>query len=315
MKNSLLTTSTGRRVLPIGRVYSTPGRNRRRADADWVSGKRPSMSVRRIGRNWYNSFANGGSSFTQNRFQIGVRLPIADSFSIRRHYMLQSANLPAGWNTNEILGISLVRHASALKPREALPLTAIDEGLLLNVTLNTTLGRWRPNIRMLTEGRFPQNRVASARFRFRPGMDYTLPLRMTRPPVVEVNNEFFIVPGTNSFASGGSFTQNRFQVGIRLPIADTFSIRPYYLLQSVNLPTGWVSSSVFGCGSSKLSSHQDVPSQTTIRHRRCASAKVQRQRAREIAMRISALSNLGRGINLRSQIHPTPGLPGQAASD
>ena len=30
-----------------------------------------------------NPFANGGSSYTQNRFQVGVRLPISASFSIR----------------------------------------------------------------------------------------------------------------------------------------------------------------------------------------------------------------------------------------
>jgi len=99
---------------------------------------------------------------------------------------------------------------------------------------------------MLTEGRFPENRVASARLRFRPGIDYTLPLRMARPPVVVASNEFFIVPGTNSFASGGSFTQNRFQAGIRLPMANSFSIRPYFMLQSVNRPTGWETNSIIG---------------------------------------------------------------------
>ena len=51
--------------------------------------------------------ANGGSSFTQNRFQIGVRLPIADWLSIRPYYILQTVNLPPGWDTNEIFGISL----------------------------------------------------------------------------------------------------------------------------------------------------------------------------------------------------------------
>jgi len=55
----------------------------------------------------YNPFANGGSSYTQNRFQVGVRFPIADSFSVRPYYLLQSVNLPAGWETNEIVGISL----------------------------------------------------------------------------------------------------------------------------------------------------------------------------------------------------------------
>jgi hypothetical protein len=98
----------------------------------------------------------------------------------------------------------------------------------------------------MVEGRFPDGRVASARFRFRPGVDYTLPLRIKRRPVLVVSNEFFVVPGTNSFAAGGSFTQNRFQVGVRLPITDSFSIRPYYLLQSVNLPAGWETNEIIG---------------------------------------------------------------------
>ena len=56
----------------------------------------------------------------------------------------------------------------------------------------------------------------------------------------------FFVPGTNSFAAGGSLTQNCFQVGIRLPITDFFTIRPYYLLQSVNLPSGWETDEIVG---------------------------------------------------------------------
>ena len=54
-----------------------------------------------------NPFANGGSSYTQNRFQVGVRLPIASSLSCPPYYLLQSVNLPTGWDTNEIVGISL----------------------------------------------------------------------------------------------------------------------------------------------------------------------------------------------------------------
>jgi Protein of unknown function (DUF2490) len=123
---------------------------------------------------------------------------------------------------------------------------AYENRLLLNVTMSTARGTWRTNLRTIVEGRFPDNRTASARLRFRPGVDYTLPLRMKRRPVLVVSNEFFVVPGTNSFAAGGSFTQNRFQVGVRLPITDSFSIRPYYLLQSVNLPTGWETNEIIG---------------------------------------------------------------------
>jgi hypothetical protein len=126
------------------------------------------------------------------------------------------------------------------------PTTSYENRLLLNITLSTSRGNWQPNLRTLIEGRFPENRVASARLRFRPGINYTLPLRMARRPVVVVSNEFFIVPGTNSFASGGTFTQNRFQAGVRFPISDFFSIRPYYMVQTVNLPTGWESNSILG---------------------------------------------------------------------
>ena len=126
------------------------------------------------------------------------------------------------------------------------PTVAYENRLLLNVTMATSRGAWRPNLRIMIEGRLPDSRPASARFRFRPGVDYTLPLRVKRRPVLVVSNEFFVVAGTNSFAAGGSFTQNRFQVGVRLPITDSFSIRPYYLLQSVNLPTGWETNEIIG---------------------------------------------------------------------
>lgn len=126
------------------------------------------------------------------------------------------------------------------------PSVAYENRLLLNLTLSTSRGRWRPNLRTLIEGRFPDGRIASARLRFRPGVDYTLPFRVSRPPVLVVSYEFFIVPGTNSFAAAGSFTQTRFQIGIRLPVTDSFSIRPYYLLQSVNLPAGWDTNHIVG---------------------------------------------------------------------
>jgi hypothetical protein len=122
-----------------------------------------------------------------------------------------------------------------------------ENRLQLNLTVGISRGPWRPNLRTLVEGRFPDNRPASARLRFRPGIDYTLPLRVTRPPVLVANNEFFLVPGNNPFANGGSaYTQNRFQVGIRQPITNSFSMRVYYMLQSVNLPAGWDTNEIVG---------------------------------------------------------------------
>jgi hypothetical protein len=126
------------------------------------------------------------------------------------------------------------------------PTTTFEHRLLLNVTLSGTLGRWRLILRTLTEGRFPQHRIASARERLRPGIEYDLPLRVARRPVLVVNNEFFIVIGANSFAAGGKYTQNRFQAGIRVPITESISIRPYYMRQSVNTPMGWDGNPVLG---------------------------------------------------------------------
>jgi Protein of unknown function (DUF2490) len=127
------------------------------------------------------------------------------------------------------------------------PAITYENRLQLNLTLSTARGPWRYNLRTLIEGRFPDDREASARLRFRPGVDYTLPLRSTWRPTIVVSNEFFIVPWTNPFANGGSaFTQTRAQIGVRLPIADSFSVRPYYLLQSVNLPKGWDTNEIVG---------------------------------------------------------------------
>jgi Protein of unknown function (DUF2490) len=127
------------------------------------------------------------------------------------------------------------------------PNITYENRLQFNVTLSKSMGSWQPTLRTLIEGRFVDNQSASARLRFRPGVDYTLPLRMARRPVLVVSNEFFLVPGNNPFANGGSsYTQNRFQVGVRLPFADSFSVRPYFLFQSVNLPGGWDKNEIVG---------------------------------------------------------------------
>jgi hypothetical protein len=126
------------------------------------------------------------------------------------------------------------------------PSVDYENRLQLNLTFSTAKGPWRPVFRTLIEGRFPEGRPASARLRFRPGIEYTLPVHMARRPVVVLNDEFFVVPGTNSFSAGGSFTQNRFQVGVRFPILDSLAIRPYYMLQSVNMTTGWDTNEIIG---------------------------------------------------------------------
>ena len=127
------------------------------------------------------------------------------------------------------------------------PKLTYENRLQLNVTVSKGRGPFRYNLRTLIEGRFPDDRPASARLRFRPGIDYTLPVRMARPPVLLVSNEFFLAPWFNPFANGGSaYTQNRFQVGVRQPVTDLVSMRIYYLWQSVNLPAGWETNEIVG---------------------------------------------------------------------
>lgn len=127
------------------------------------------------------------------------------------------------------------------------PAIEYENRLQFNITLSKARGPWRYNLRTLVEGRLPEGREASARFRFRPGVDYTLPLRTSWRPTAVISNEFFIVPWTNPFANGGSsYTQNRFQVGVRLPITSSLSVRPYFMLQSVNLPPGWDTNDIVG---------------------------------------------------------------------
>ena len=69
-----------------------------------------------------------------------------------------------------------------------------------------------------------------------------------RLPVLVVNNEFFIVPRSNPVRQrwqqlhpeplpGGSAA---------VPSPDSFSVRPYYMVQSVNLPSGWDTNQIAG---------------------------------------------------------------------
>jgi hypothetical protein len=124
--------------------------------------------------------------------------------------------------------------------------TEYENRILLNITVSRPQGTWRPNLRKLIEGRFPDNRGASARLRLRPGLDYILPFHTVRPLVLVVSNEFFLVPWNNPFANGGAYTQNRAQVGVRLPITASITLRPYFMVQSVDLPAGWNSDNIVG---------------------------------------------------------------------
>lgn len=133
-----------------------------------------------------------------------------------------------------------------------------ENRILLNITLSKSKGPLRPNLRTLFEGRFPEGRDASARLRLRPGLEYPLPLRSTWRPVLIVSDEVFLVLGNNSFAAGNAFTQDRLQFGARLPIMPWLAMRPYYMVQFLNLSSGWDTNEIFG-----LSMTFKIPMKTT----------------------------------------------------
>jgi hypothetical protein len=169
----------------------------------------------------HERFDEGGVNLYEYFFQGGIGFRLSPWFVVTPMYRYQ--RFPGNANTD------------------------YENRLLLSFILNRPRGKWRPNLRTMVEERFDENRPATARLRFRPGIDYPLPVRMARPPVLVVNNEFFVVPGNNPFANGGSaYTQNRFQVGVRQAVNDSFSVRVYYMLQSVNLPAGWDTNEIIG---------------------------------------------------------------------
>jgi hypothetical protein len=121
-----------------------------------------------------------------------------------------------------------------------------ENRLLLNLTFSRPEGAWRPNFRTRIEGRLPDDRSASARLRFRPGIDYVLRLRSGWRPTLSVTNEFFLVPWDNPYSSGGDYTQNRVEIAVRLPITKTLAVRPSFRLQSQNEASGWVTNQIYG---------------------------------------------------------------------
>jgi hypothetical protein len=121
-----------------------------------------------------------------------------------------------------------------------------ENRLLLNLTFSRPGGAWRPNFRTRVEGRFPDDLSASARLRFRPGIDYVMPLRTEHRPTLSATNEFFFVPWDNPYSSGGDYTQNRVQFAVRVPVTSSFAVRSWYMLQSNNEPGGWETNGIVG---------------------------------------------------------------------
>jgi hypothetical protein len=169
----------------------------------------------------HERFDEGGANFYEYFFQGGIAFRLRPWFAVTPMYRYQR------FPDNPNIGY--------------------ENRLLLSFIVNRPRGQWRPNLRTMLEERFPENRPNSFRIRVRPGLDYVLPVRMPRPPVLVVSNEFFLVPGKNFFANGNiAYTQNRSQVGVRQAVSDNFSVRVYYMFQSVDLPAGWETNEIVG---------------------------------------------------------------------
>ena len=110
----------------------------------------------------------------------------------------------------------------------------------LAILLQTSKGRWRPNLRFLFEGRFLRNEPGFLRFLPQPGVEYTLSAYKNRPLVLYLVNEFAFDSRTDRYS------RNRFQVGMSLPATPRFSIIPYYMMESNRLPGLWDHDNVWG---------------------------------------------------------------------
>jgi hypothetical protein len=127
------------------------------------------------------------------------------------------------------------------------PAISYENRLLFNVTLTTSRAPWRYSLRTLVEGRFPDDRAAFARLRFRPGLEHPLPLRTTWRPVIGCEQRILPRPLVQPIRQRWHQLHPKpLPGGVRMPVTELVSVRPYYLLLSVNLPAGWDTNQVIG---------------------------------------------------------------------
>lgn len=106
--------------------------------------------------------------------------------------------------------------------------------------LQTSRGRWRPNLRFQVEGRFLRDEPWILRFLPQPGVEYAVSSYKDRPVAFYLTNEFAFDSRTDRYS------RNRLQVGIALPATPTLSIVPSYMIESIRAAGVWDHDSVWG---------------------------------------------------------------------
>jgi hypothetical protein len=111
---------------------------------------------------------------------------------------------------------------------------------LLDVTARRPQGALQPILRARFEGRFIEGQDGFLSIRIRPGLVYTLPLKSRLRPGLLVDDEFFYDTRADTL------NRNRLRAGVLLRVNEHFSLRPYYMLESVRLPRLWDDDNIWG---------------------------------------------------------------------
>jgi hypothetical protein len=111
---------------------------------------------------------------------------------------------------------------------------------LLDVTVRRPQGALQPILRTRFEGRFIEGQDGFLSIRIRPGLVYTLPLKSRLRPGLLVDDEFFYDTRADTL------NRNRLRAGVLLRVNEHFSLRPYYMLESVRLPRLWDDDNIWG---------------------------------------------------------------------
>jgi hypothetical protein len=111
---------------------------------------------------------------------------------------------------------------------------------LLDVTARRPQGALQPILRARFEGRFIEGQDGFLSIRIRPGLVYTLPLKSRLRPGLLVDDEFFYDTRADTL------NRNRLRAGVLLRVNEHFSLRPYYMLESIRLPGLWDDDNIWG---------------------------------------------------------------------
>jgi Protein of unknown function (DUF2490) len=111
---------------------------------------------------------------------------------------------------------------------------------LVDIITHRPRGALRPILRTRIEGRFFENQDGFLSFRLRPGFDYRLPSKSRLQPGLFMDDEIFYDTRADTL------NRNRLRAGVSFRVNQHFSLRPYYMLESIRLPALWDHDNIWG---------------------------------------------------------------------